>query len=295
MENWIDAKLIDITGYSPRLLGDSDDAAVLGYLHRMEELISYSKERGLKLKPLIEGGDRKSAEPLILECALETSRVVGDLLHTLGALGGRAIKDGASLRGTIVSKAPPALEAIPAKIMIEGTLFSTLADPSGVYEFRNLPPGPVRLLVVRAGSRTARIEIPLEKDGRHLRDMVLDGSTPPGNLLRNGDFQVFWVSAKGPDGWIPSKDAWESEPVPVSAGGKLRLQARWKKDARGDLFLRWRASSVPYGPSQDEAVLRQGEESSVVSVPEKMTHVRVFIRGGAPYMLCDSIALTLEP
>ena len=137
MENWIDAKAIRIEGYTPRLLGEDDDAAVAGFLRRMDGLIAYSKERGLKLKPIIEAGDRKTAEPLVLECALETSRVVADLLHTLGKLGDPLNRDGASLRGTIASKAAPGLEKVPAKVMIEGTLFST-----GVVVVHWLTPPP---------------------------------------------------------------------------------------------------------------------------------------------------------
>ena len=295
MENWIDAKAIRIEGYTPRLLGEDDDAAVAGFLRRMDGLIAYSKERGLKLKPIIEAGDRKAAEPLVLECALETSRVVADLLHTLGKLGDPLNRDGASLRGTIASKAAPGLEKVPAKVMIEGTLFSTLADALGVYEFRNLPVGSHRLLILRAGNETATENVALDKSGRHVKDVALRESTPAGNLIRNGDFRLRWVSEKAPDGWHPSKETWEGEPIPVAPGGKLHLQVRWKKEARCEIALRWRASSAPHGPSSDETVLKPGEESRIVAVPEKMTHVRVLFHGAAPPAACDGVSLTREP
>jgi hypothetical protein len=295
MENWVDARSIQITGYSPHLLGDSDDAAVAGFLRRMEELISFSKERGLRLKPIIESGDRTSAEPLILECALETSRVVADLLFTLGRLAEPVVLGGASLQGKIASKAPPGLEAVPAKIMIEGTLFSTLADATGAYEFHDLPAGSVHLLVTRAGSQTARTPVTLERDGHHEKDIALEPSSPAGNLLRNGDFRVLWTSAKSPDGWSLSRDTWEGEPVPVPTGGRLRLAAGWKESSRGEVWVRWRNSSVPYGPSTDQAVLTQGQESSVIAVPEKITHVRVLFRGAAPHQGWSRVSLTLEP
>jgi hypothetical protein len=103
------------------------------------------------------------------------------------------------------------------------------------------------------------------------------------------------VNPKATDGWYPSKDLWEGEPIPVAPGGKLRLQARWKKEARGEIALRWRNSSAPHGPSSDEAILKPGEESRVVSVPDKMTYVRVLFRGAAPAAACDLVALTREP
>lgn len=296
MENWIDAKEIRLEGYAPQLLGETDDAAVAGFLRRMDGLIAFSRERGLKLKPIIEAGDRKTAEPLVLECALETSRVVADLLHTLGKLGNAENRDGASLRGTISSRAPPGLEKIPAKVLIEGTLYSTLADGSGLYEFRNLPAGSHRLRILRAGCETAEEDVTLEKSGRHARDITLRESSPAGNLVRNADFRLRWVRPNAPDGWHPSKDTWEGEAIPVRAGGKIRLAPQWRKDARGEVFLRWRSTAYPSdGKTSDESPLKPGDESRELRVPEGMTHARIVFRGAAPETACDRIALTAEP
>lgn len=295
MENWIDSRSIRLEGYVPKLLGKNDDEAVAGFVKRMEGLIAFSKERGLKLRPLVEAGDRKACEPMVLECALETSRVVADLLHSLGTLAETARPDGARLRGTISSSAPPGLEKVPAKIILEGTLFSTLADALGGYEFRNLPEGTYVLLVLRAGSDTAREEVTLVKKGRHVKDISLRESTPAGNLIRNPDFRVRWANPKAPDGWYASRDVREGEPIPVQAGGKLRLDVLWKKDARGEVGIRWRNSSAPYGPSTDDPVVKPGEGSRVVIVPEKMTHARILFRGVAPEAACERVSLTAEP
>lgn len=295
MENWIDGRRVRIDGYVPQLLGETDETATLGFVRRMEGLIQYSKERGLRLRPLVEAGDRKACEPEILECALESSRVVADLLHTLGTLSERMGKDGGTLRGTITSEASPGLEAIPAKVMLEGTLFSTLADASGVYEFRNLPAGPVRLYVMRAGSEIAAQEVTIERNGRHERNVTLRQTTPARNLVRNGRFTLHWVQPKAPDGWQASKDSWEGEAIPAASGTRLRLQAHWTKEAGGEVAIRWRESSAPYGPSVDEVILKPGEESRVVTVPEKMTHARILFRGISPAAAVESVSLTPVP
>ena len=43
MENWLDAKLIQLPGYQPRLLGDDDASAEAGFLSRMEASSSFPR------------------------------------------------------------------------------------------------------------------------------------------------------------------------------------------------------------------------------------------------------------
>lgn len=86
MENWVKAPLIHIDDYRPRLLGTNDTTALAGFLRRMDELIEFSKPRGKGLATKVLIGQQSAVEPVVLECALETSRVVADLLHTLGHL-----------------------------------------------------------------------------------------------------------------------------------------------------------------------------------------------------------------
>jgi len=296
MENWVDAKKIHIEGYAPQLLGEDDDAAVAGFLRRMDGLIAFSKERGDKLRKPVESGDRAAVEPVVLESALETSRVVADLLHTLGTLVEKGSRDGATLRGTLTSKPCPGLEKVGVKVMLEGTLYSTLADASGVYEFRNLPAGKYRLIVMCAGHEAAFEEVVLEKRGRHTKDISMRESVPAGNLIRNGGLRVRWVSPARPDGWHPSKNTWEGEPVPVLPGRKVRVQARWKEGARGELLVRWRNSSAPQGGlSSDDPALRPGDESRVLVVPDHMTFARIVSSGTAPDAACENVSLTPEP
>jgi hypothetical protein len=296
MENWVDAKKIRIEGYAPQLLGVDDDAALAGFLRRMDGLIAFSKERGLRLRKPVEAGERAEVEPVVLESALETSRVVADLLHTLGTLAAAPSRGGATLRGRIGSKALPGLEKTGAKVMIDGMLFSTLADAGGDYEFRNLPAGKVRLLILRAGNETAEAEVLLEKNGIHVKDVEMGGSTVAGSLVRNGDFRVRWANPTTPDCWTRTKDAWEGEPLPVGAGRKFRLQVEWKDGAKGDIQVRWREHSAPQGGHPlDDAPLVPGEESRVLTVPEKMGFGRILIHGTGADFPCAKLALTPEP
>lgn len=155
MENWVDAKAITISDYRPQSFGQTEDQAIGDFLHRMDRLIEFSKLRAERAKPFVLADDRGSTEPIVLESALETSRVVADLLHTLGQLAA-AGPAGATLRGKIISTAPAGLEKLPAKIMIAGTRMATLADAQGNYEFRNLPAGPLTLQVIRPGCTMPR-------------------------------------------------------------------------------------------------------------------------------------------
>jgi hypothetical protein len=296
MENWVDAKKIRIEGYAPQLLGSDDDAAVAGFLRRMDGLIAFSRERGLRLRKQVEAGERAEVEPVVLESALETSRVVADLLHTLGTLAAAPSKDGATLRGRIRSKAAPGLEKVGAKVMIDGTLYSTLADADGAYELRNLPAGKLRLLILRAGNETAEAEVALEKGGTAVKDIEMSGSGAAGSLLRNGDFRIQWANPKAPDCWYRTKDAWEGEPLPVVAGRKFRLRVEWKDGAKGDVQIRWREGSAPQGGHPlDDAPLAPGEESRVLTVPEKMGFGRVLIHGSGSDLPCAKVVLTQEP
>jgi hypothetical protein len=296
MENWVDAKKIRIDGYAPQLLGADDDAAVAGFLRRMDGLISFSKERGLRLRKPVEAGERAEVEPVVLESALETSRVVADLLHTLGTLAAAASREGATLRGRIASKALPGLEKVGAKVMIDGTHFSTLSDAGGAYEFRNLPAGKLRLLFLRAGNETAEAGVLLEKGGSHVKDVLMSESGVAGSLVRNGDFRLRWANPKAPDCWYRTKDAWEGEPLPVAGGRKYRLRVEWNDGAKGDVQVRWREHSAPQGGHpQDDALLAPGLESRVLTVPEKMGFGRILIHGTGMDFPCAKVALTPEP
>src|SRR5262249_16892135 len=80
MENWVDAKLMHIRDYQARLLGTTEEGALEGFMKRMDELVEFSKIRGNKLRIPVTIGNRTAVMPVVLECALETSRMVADLL-----------------------------------------------------------------------------------------------------------------------------------------------------------------------------------------------------------------------
>jgi hypothetical protein len=188
MENWVEQKAIDLKGYRPRAFGATEHQAVDGLVRRMEGLIAYSRERGRRLRPLAEAGRRAEAEPIELESALECSRVVADLLETLGQFLAAEARGVAALRGRVVSSPAPGLETLPAKIVLEETDFSTLADRSGGFEFRNLPPGDYRMVVVRPGSQPLTRAVRLGASETRTEEVVLPAWDPPGNLVRNPDF-----------------------------------------------------------------------------------------------------------
>jgi hypothetical protein len=232
---------------------------------------------------------------VVLESALETSRVVADLLVTLGVLGRKSSKDGATLRGRIASTATPGLEKIGAKVLIEGTSYSTLATPEGAYEFRGLPAGTIRLVILRAGSETAVEEIALEKNGTVVKDLRLRATAVAGDLVRNADLRVHWVQKAAPDGWTRSKDAWEGEAIPVKPGRKLRLRVEWKPGATGEVVVRWREHSAPQGghPTETEP-LRPGSESALLTAPDMMNFARLIVRGSAPDACLARVSLATE-
>lgn len=166
MENWIDKTKITIGAYKPQLLGTNEQEALAGYLRRMDGLSAYAKSIGEKTKPLVEANRRSEVEPLSLECAEENSRVVADLLHTLGAIELRDVPDSAILRGTVN---PLGDHKMSAKIYLDGTDYTTITDAEGRYAFHNIPPGAYRGHFWAGGFRTRAFYVILSKgDSRTL-------------------------------------------------------------------------------------------------------------------------------
>src|SRR5439155_4952818 len=124
-----------------------------GFLKRMDGLIEFSKARAQKLRVPVMVGNRAAAMPIVLESALETSRVMTDLLHTLGELGRGGSKPNTILRGAVLGMVPIGpLERFPAKVVLEGTPYSTLTDLAGKFEFRNLSAGAYQIAALRPGA-----------------------------------------------------------------------------------------------------------------------------------------------
>ncbi len=295
MENWIDPGKISIRGYSPRGLGGDDAGALQGLVRRMDELIAYSKPRGRSLMTPVLLGNRAAVEPVALECALETSRVVADLLHTLGELIRLEASGGAWL-GRVHSDATPRFERNPAKIVIVGTDFSTLADAEGRFAFRSLPAGRHEATVVRPGCRSTNVVVTLAHGVTSRVEVRLESA---GSLLRNGDFSGHWNSAHRPDHWYETPQGWEGEVIPLQAGRSYRLKARFRAGTRGEVVLRW-SREVKYDLPQNVAVpkiearpVRPERPELSFTASEAMALAQVTIKGGRPEEVCEQIELLL--
>lgn len=284
METWVDAKLIQIRGHEPKLMGTNDEHALEGFVKRMDDIIEFSKERARKVRLNVEIGHRKAVEPVVLESALETSRLTADLLHTLGEIGLKQGPAGGELRGVVQSREPPGLERFPAKVVLEGTMFSTLADLSGQFHFRNLPAGKYKVVALRSGNGIARAEVEVLSGQTNTCNLALDAQK--NNLLRNPDFAVRWKQREAPDCWDFWQGAWNGEIVPLKIGQKYRLTATFKPNSDGEVTLRWtrhlphavpRTASVPMFQSKK---LTSSENAHEFTASENFGLLQVGLRCG---------------
>ena len=297
MEGWLDGNKIRIAGYRPKVLGDDEASAVAGIERRVTELGAFSRPRGQRLKPLAEKDRRAEMEPIELECAEECARAVADVLRTLGELGAPPVRGGVAVEGRITSAAVPGLAKVPAKVVLLKTAYSTLADEEGRYAFRNLPPGTYTAAVLRAGSGLVRAEVLLSAGTPAVKDFAPAPSDPPGNLLRNPDFQLRWLRRDAPDGWRLDEGSWVSEAVPVTGGLRYRLDVDWIAGGPGDVLLRWqdivRRSGVKY---KSEPPLGRGKPGQVFTAPAGFGFARIILRTKEnPEKSFRRIALTAEP
>lgn len=236
MENWVDARKIHIRGHRPQSLGNTEEEALKGLLRRLDEIIDFSKARARKIRLAAEIGNRAEVEPGVLESALETSRLTADLLHTFGALG-TAMPNAGVLEGTVASRDPVGTESFPAKIILEETSYSTMADPAGRFQFRNLPAGKYRLAAFRPGNGFVRQNCEVAVGKTNIVDVSLPAA--PANLIRNGDFQLRWVQSGAPDCWFPTRVTWEGEVIPLKSGQRYRLTAKFRPGTQGEVVARW--------------------------------------------------------
>lgn len=298
MENWVDAKMIRLPGYYPQLLGEDDLSAEQGFLRRMEGLIEFSKERAARCRADVDADRREAVEPVVLESALETARVTADLLHTLGYLAAKSL-EGGMLRGRVLlpRALPPAMDRLPAKVVLLGTDFSTLTDADGGFSFRNLPQADYRLVAVSPGGASAVVPVILERQADFLLPDVSIIAEPNGNLLRNADFQLRWVSSgaldfwslRAPQGKLAAKTTlrdWEGEWVPLDKGASYRLSARWKNEPNGTesprIFVRSRAFPGSPGVPVESEPLESGTDSVTVTGGAEAAWAQVCVRSAKP-------------
>src|SRR6185437_13112391 len=129
MENWLDASKIDLSGYQPRLLGNTDQEAVEGLRRRMDGLIARNAKIARGMLPYVEANDRAHVEPMAYDCAQETARVTADVIHTLLVLSARHVQDdSASIVASVTAPRLAEHPLLPAKLILLGTNFSTLSS-----------------------------------------------------------------------------------------------------------------------------------------------------------------------
>ena len=128
------------------------------------------------------------------------------------------------------------MELFLAKVLLAGTNYSTLADLSGQFGFHNLTDGEYRVIAFRPGNGSAEKRIQVSEGRTNGCSLVL----PPGrNLVRNGDFSLRWVNGQTPDCWDLFQGALQGEIIPLKIGQQYRLTAQFKKDAAGEVQVRW--------------------------------------------------------
>ena len=296
MESWLAPAKIDITGYKPLLLGTTPDEALKAFYKRIGELHEFSATRGKALIPVVRADNRAKSEPVIFECALESARVTADMFRTMGYLWSqiKPVPGSGSLAGTIAPAQSDDL--VTAKLMLLGTNYSTLADPKGHYEFRNLPPGDYRLAVMLPTCRAAIVETRIEADKATAKDVSLDRT---GNVLRNGDQLVSFLEKAQPDGWFkvvdpqPLQPQWLGEWFTAMRGQAFKLTVKWKAGAAGE------AAVLYHWKGWDAAkTLKAPAESMVFEAPAEMDgrdYANVWVHAdGKPWDVIESLTVTPE-
>lgn len=302
MERWVDEARVAIPGYEPRLLGTTDEAALRGCLERMAGLHDYAKVRAEKLRPLVEGLDARVNQPLELECALEVARVTADVVHTLFALGLRApAAAGATLEGRLAYIPPAGYAAVPVKVVVEGTDFSTMTDAAGRYRFRDLPPSRYAVWVLATGFEAERVA-GVELAAGAVTDVSprLTPDAVPGNLVRNPRFRLRWASPDRPDHWSrdPEKAGrWACAPVRVPVGRACEVRVAFAPGKSAPVSVRWRSNPSSAAGGREVALARP--DRATVAAPDLtpfepgFLYLEVLLHtAGPPGDVCRHVAVT---
>ena len=262
----------------------------------MDQLIEFSKPRGKSLATKVLIGNQSAVEPVVLECALETSRVAADVLHTLGHLAAARGGNSAAVRGVVASKSAPLLERVPARLVVLGTNWSTLADGAGRFEFRGLPAGDYEATVFRPGSGATNVALRLVA-GR-TNDVRVTLPEAPANLIRNGDFRLRWLRPDAPDCWTRTELGWEGEIVPLQKGQRYRLKVHFNPGATAETLVRWTRQlphTLPAGiklPKIDSRPLTPQNSELEFTGSDSMALMQVTIRTKSPPQeACSAVTL----
>jgi hypothetical protein len=292
MENWLDASRIDLRGYQPQLLGNTDQQATAGLERRMDGLIARNSAIAKRMLPYAEADDRAHVAPMALDCAEETARVTADVIHTLLALSSRPDSEDIGLIiATVTAPALPEHPLLPAKLVLFGTNFSTLSAYndrlasrySGTFSFRNLPVGTYHAAIERSGAATLFIPALTITKGQQHFEWRLDALSNPGNLVQNDSFSLRWVSAAAPDHWHHDGQChcWLSDNIPVVHGHSYRAFVVPKAEMGRKASLEWMAMHWKRtdDPAIDVATSQTMRDSTLVSVPPTAVYARIAISG----------------
>ncbi len=280
MERWVDESKISIAGYTPRLLGKTDTEALHGFRERMDRLVAFARLRALRLRPLVEKLESRVNQPLELECALEVARVSADLVHTLFTLGlAEPAAPGAGLHGKLKYTPPPDYAAVPARVLLAGTSFSTTTDAAGHYRFRNLPPGRYTVLFQATGFEAEQVKDVELNAGESLEvSPRLRPDAVPGNLVRNARFESRWLRAGQPDWWTrdPRTAArWAGALVRVPLNRKCTVRVQFQPGKRASVLVRWRGNPSSLGGSREAALAPRPQSGADSLVAQVAPDVRV--------------------
>jgi hypothetical protein len=296
MENWLDASKIDLRGYQPQLLGDTDEEAVQGLQRRMDALIARNAKIARRMLPYAEANDRTHIEPMALDCARETARVTADVIHTLMALSLRqAPENAASIVADVTALQLTEHPFLPAKLILLGTNFSTLSslddlspgEYSGTFFLHNLPPGTYRAAIERPGAETLFIP-PFTLESGHQANFTwhLQGTSPAGNTVQNADFKLHWLSSHFPDHWHHEFGChcWLSDNIPVVHGNAYRLYVLPARSSGREVTLQWMAQHWERTKDPDISVPAAQDLSGglTVTAPSTAVYGRLAIAGDDP-------------
>ncbi|MCS7237671.1 MAG: hypothetical protein NZ899_05295 [Thermoguttaceae bacterium] len=268
LETWVRADLIRIEGYRPQLLGTNEEEALVGLRKRIEQLVAFSSERADRALAVFP--DREKIEPIVLESALETTRVTADLLYTLFVLGLKEedIPGTAALEVKIRAPALPGNNEQEPRVVLLGTPYATCAEADqppgdgpwvGTARWRNLPPGTYRLVAYRPGALLAEKEVTLGPGNLTKIDLELSSTDPPGNLVYNPDFCLSTLGVDEPDRWMATPQrvgrVWQSAVVMLRPGKRYQLgvSVNEKEGVRVSFLL----TTVPAGKPRSEGKTEQ--------------------------------------
>lgn len=296
MENWLDASKIDLSGYQPRLLGNTDQEAVEGLSRRMDGLIARNAKIARRMLPYVEANDRARVEPMAFDCAEETARVTADVIHTLLVLSARHVQDdSASIVASVTAPRLAEYPLLPAKLILLGTNFSTLSaldDSSreryaGTFSLHNLPPGTYRAVIERPGTETLFLA-PFRLDsGQHAQfNWNLQATSPAGNLVQNYNLKLHWLSSLVPDHWRANSacHCWTSDNIPVIHGKAYRLYVVPARASSREVALQWMAQhwQTTSDPAIRIPVAQQPSGGVTVTAPSTAVYARIEITGDDP-------------